>query len=70
MERFQSVFLETAEDIVLDLRPECHRAVLTWLPNDPVPGAVSAGMSELDLHRTSFLIFYPLLADSMEQSPS
>lgn len=33
----------TAEDIVLDPRPEYHRAVLTWLPNNPVPRAVSTG---------------------------
>ncbi|PNF23498.1 hypothetical protein B7P43_G06514 [Cryptotermes secundus] len=33
----------TAEDIVLDPRPEYHRAVLTWLPHTPVPRAVSTG---------------------------
>lgn len=49
------IILQTAEDIVLDPRPEYHRAVLTWLPNSPVPRAVSTGMSELDLHRTSWL---------------
>lgn len=31
------------EDIVLDLRPEYHRAVLSWLPDNPVPLAVSTG---------------------------
>jgi hypothetical protein len=43
------LFFQNAEDTVLDLRPECQRAVLTWLPNSPVPRAVSTGMSELDL---------------------
>lgn len=31
------------EDLVLDLRPEYHRAVLSWLPDSLVPKAVSTG---------------------------
>ncbi|KAJ9578244.1 hypothetical protein L9F63_005543 [Diploptera punctata] len=33
----------TSEDITLDPRPEYHRAVLKWLPNSPVPKAMSTG---------------------------
>jgi hypothetical protein len=61
------LFLQTAEDIILDPRPEYHRAVLTWLPHDPVPRAVSTGISELDLHKNSFLMFYSLLADPIDR---
>lgn len=62
------LFLQTTEDIALDPRPEYHRAVLTWLPHNPVPRAVSTGISELDLHKTSFLTFYSVLPDSIDRA--
>uniref|UniRef100_A0A8W8IDZ1 MoeA C-terminal domain-containing protein n=2 Tax=Magallana TaxID=2171616 RepID=A0A8W8IDZ1_MAGGI len=32
-----------ADKIHLDPRPEYHRALLTWHPDDPIPQAISTG---------------------------
>ena len=38
-----NLFSKVEKDIVLDPRPEYHRAVLRWMPGEHLPTAISTG---------------------------